>query len=77
MQVNLAVHMIKSRVRAANDIKRTVRVPSDKPDGKPEVKTVREYDMDAIDTLNVQAMLVRAARCSHAQPACAGCEPQP
>ena len=69
--MNIAIHLVKSNVRSANDVKRTVRVPSEKPDGKPDVKTVREYDMDAIETLNVQAMLVRAAAAAPAEAAAA------
>lgn len=62
MQVNIGMHIVKARIKSANDVKRTVRIPSEAADGKPEVKTVLEYDTDEIDKLNVQSMLVRAAR---------------
>ena len=70
-QMNAATQLLKSRVKTANDIKRTVRIPSE-TDGKPEIKNVMEYDLEAIDTLNVQAIIVRTPT----QPP-ARCTPQP
>lgn len=55
----MAAQMLKSRVKAANDNKRQVRIPSE-TDGKPEIKTVLEYDTEAVDTLSVQSFIVRA-----------------
>ena len=55
----MAAQLLKSKVKTANDNKRQVRIPSE-TDGKPEIKTVLDYDIEAVDTLNVQAFIVRA-----------------
>ena len=60
----MAAQMLKSRVKAANDNKRQVRIPSE-TDGKPEIKTVLDYDTEAVDTLSVQSFIVRAR---HSRP---------
>ena len=54
----MGAQLLKSKVKAAND-KRQVRIPSE-TDGKPEVKTVLDYDTEAVDTLSVQSFIVRA-----------------
>ena len=71
-------HIVKRHIKAVNDVSRSVRIPSETADGKPEVKTVLAYDIDAIDTLNVQSMLVRAPTQPHPRGATQRvCGPQP
>lgn len=62
-QVQLLLYLIKSRIEAKNERSRTVRTTD--VEGKVETKTVREYDLDAVNTLFMQAMIVRA-RAQHA-----------
>lgn len=68
---NTLCFLCKRQVMKAND-QRTVRVPSD--DGKTsDTKSVRAYDLEAIDLMMVKGTMVSAAhppprrRCSSAQ----------